>query len=435
MRIIRLMLFLLLFGYCHIGYGQEQVLDDTLNVQVYFQQGYSTLDPLFRGNGPRLDTFIRRIAELRQDPICRIQSIRIVAFASPEGNSVLNKRLSEKRAIRIADFLRRSTDLPDSLIETDPRGVDWCGLIGLVEASDMPYREEVLDILRNTPEWIIKDGVVVDGRKRRLGMLRGGRAWWYLYEHFFPELRSSDVHVICKVERLPVPVAAPRDSVIVEHRDTVIPVMESAPIVLRDTVRSCDSSLSAGRPFYMSLKTNLLYDVALVPNIGAEFYVGRGWSIGGNWMYAWWKSDKRHNYWRMYGGELDIRKYFGRRASEKPLTGHHLGLYGQIFTYDFETGGRGYMGGKPGGTLWDRMNYAVGLEYGYSLPVGRRLNLDFTVGVGYWGGEYQKYLPEDGHYVWTETRQRHWFGPTKAEISLVWLLGRGNYNAKKGGKR
>lgn len=93
------------------------------------------------------------------------------------------------------------------------------------------------------------------------------------------------------------------------------------------------------------------------------------------------------------------------------------------------------MGGKPGGTLWDKMNYAASLEYGYSLPVGRRLNLDFSIGVGYWGGEYQKYLPKENHYVWTETRQRHWFGPTKAEISLVWLLGRGNYNAKKGGKR
>ena len=47
------------------------------------------------------------------------------------------------------------------------------------------------------------------------------------------------------------------------------------------------------------------------------------------------------------------------------------------------------MGGKPGGTLWEKMNYAVGLEYGYSLPVARRLNLDFVIGVGYWGGEYQ----------------------------------------------
>ena len=77
------------------------------------------------------------------------------------------------------------------------------------------------------------------------------------------------------------------------------------------------------------------------------------------------------------------------------------------------------MGGKPGGTLWEKMNYAVGLEYGYSLPVARRLNLDFVIGLGYWGGEYHTYDPVDDHYVWKETRQRHWFGPTKAEISLV----------------
>ena len=77
------------------------------------------------------------------------------------------------------------------------------------------------------------------------------------------------------------------------------------------------------------------------------------------------------------------------------------------------------MGGKPGGTLWEKMNYAVGLEYGYSLPVTRRLNLDFVISVGYWGGEYHKYAPIGDCYVWKETQLRHWFAPTKAEISLV----------------
>lgn len=93
------------------------------------------------------------------------------------------------------------------------------------------------------------------------------------------------------------------------------------------------------------------------------------------------------------------------------------------------------MGGKPGGTLWEKMNYSAGLEYGYSLPITQRLNLDFVIGVGYWGGTYYEYLPTDNHYVWQATKQRRWFGPTKAEMSLVWLLGNGNYNAKKGGKR
>ena len=104
-------------------------------------------------------------------------------------------------------------------------------------------------------------------------------------------------------------------------------------------------------------------------------------------MYAWWKTDRKHWYWRTYGGELNVRKWFGKRAQEKPLQGHHLGVYGQLLTYDFETGGRGYIGGKPGGSLWDKANWGAGVEYGYSLPVGRRLNLDFTVGAGYLGGE------------------------------------------------
>lgn len=104
-----------------------------------------------------------------------------------------------------------------------------------------------------------------------------------------------------------------------------------------------------------------------------------------------------------------------------------MGIYGAIVTYDFELGGRGYLGNK-----W---SYHTGIEYGYSLPVAKRLNLDFTLGIGYLGGEYMEYLPIDNHYVWQATKQRHWLGPTKAEVSLVWLIGYGNINKKKGGAR
>lgn len=93
------------------------------------------------------------------------------------------------------------------------------------------------------------------------------------------------------------------------------------------------------------------------------------------------------------------------------------------------------MGGKPGGTLWDKMNYVVGVEYGYSLPIARRWNIDFTIGAGYWGGIYHEYLPQDGEYVWQATKKRQWIGPTKAEISLVWLLGKGNCNQGKSRKK
>lgn len=204
------------------------------------------------------------------------------------------------------------------------------------------------------------------------------------------------------------------------------------------SVPCTDSVAASDKSFCMVLKTNMLYDALLVPNLGVEIHVGQGWSIGVNWMCAWWKNDVRHNYWRIYGGEIGVRKYIGRRAAKNRLTGHHLGIYGQMFTYDFEAGGRGYMAGvSGGGTLLDKTNYTVGLEYGYSLPVSRKLNIDFTLGVGYVTGPYREYLPLDGCYVWQSTKQRHYIGPAKAEISLVWFIGRNSYNGynRHGGER
>ena len=75
------------------------------------------------------------------------------------------------------------------------------------------------------------------------------------------------------------------------------------------------------------------------------------------------------------------------------------------------------------------MDLGGGLTYGYALPVARRLNLDFTVNVGYLGGIYKEYKPIDEHYVWQRTRRMRWLGPTKVGVHLVWLLGRGNKNA------
>lgn len=429
MNIKKLLILLLLLGSSSPAF----CCGDTLRCRFYFPVGSSTPDLSYRNNGVRLDSLLSGIRSRQSHSVLRRISMR--SGSSPEGNSASNKRLSDERLASLRGLILERLSVPDSVFVCTSSGNDWEGLASLVKASDMPYREEVLRILRDTPEWVTRNGVVVDSRKRQLMNLRGGRVWHYMAEHFFPELRHSSV-IECEFE--PVPKGPDRDTAVLPRqakpRDTVI-VRDTIErtVVIRDTVQAAVPVADVPKAFYMGLKTNLLYDALLVPNIGVELYLGKGWAVGGNWMYAWWNSNKRHNYWRLYGGELDVRKYFGRRVADKPLTGHHLGLYGQLFTYDFETGGKGYMGGKPGGSLWEKCNYAVGVEYGYSLPVGRRLNLDFVIGAGYWGGEYHTYVPDGGRYVWRETRRRHWFGPTKAEVSLVWLLGRGNYNDKKGG--
>lgn len=237
-----------------------------------------------------------------------------------------------------------------------------------------------------------------------------------LMENYLTKLQEDKWIRIWPDPKAPVKsIASVEDTLYAESKAAIIP-----PVVVADP-------RSQKKPFYISARTNMLYDLALIPNIGLDIYLGKNFSLSGNWMYAWWKNDNIYWYWRTYGGDLGVRYWFGKAAKAKPLTGHHVGLYGQIITYDFELGGRGYLG--------DRWTYGGGIEYGYSLPIARRLNIDFNLGFGYLGGEFKEYLPIDGHYVWQATKRRQFIGPTKAEISLVWQIGRGNINAGKGGKK
>ena len=159
-----------------------------------------------------------------------------------------------------------------------------------------------------------------------------------------------------------------------------------------------------------------------MPNIGIEVPIGRRFSVAADWMYAWWSRNRSHNYWRIYGGEIEGRYWIGDRADYKPLHGHHIGLYAQAVTYDFIFGGHGYMVGVPKGSLWDKASFGAGVSYGYACTLTRNIIIDFSIGIGYLGGDYQKYHPEDECYVYDSTRRLNYIGPTRAEVSIVWPL-------------
>lgn len=430
-------IFLSILLSCHILPGSAEETRDS--VRVYFHQGKTDIDLCLRDNRQALERICRQVSESRPDTVFSVCKIVVVGAASPEGSVELNRRLSELRAQSLFEYVCRHSPLPDTLKTSVFVGRDWKGLLHLVENEPgMPGKPETMEILRSIVSEVEKGG---DGENKigELKRLRGGEPYRYMYRKLFPELRASRLYIRYETVRKPFPVP----DVVVPEEEDILTLTDTLPMtegkreisVSEVSVLETPAREKSRKPFYMAVKTNMLYDALLVPNIGVEFYLGRNWSLAGNWMYAWWKNDRKHHYWRTYGGDVAIRKWFGNKADEKPLTGHHLGVYGQLFTYDFERGGKGYMGGKPGGTLWDELNYAVGVEYGYSLPVARRLNIDFTLGIGYWGGKFYEYLPADGHYAWQSTKNRHWFGPTRAEVALVWLIGRGNCNAQKGGRR
>ena len=394
-------------------------------VCIRFRVASSVLDTKFADNEANLNNVIEFLNEVTNDTTLELTKVTFCGSASPEGGSKLNRKLAQRRCANMEQYVRQRIMLPEDIIKRQEWSDAWQKLAIYVENSDMPNKKEVLHELLETPEYTYnKYGALVDSRKKRLMDMNYGRTWNYMLDKFFPSVRNASA-ILVTIRKKNEPAPEPKPEPVVEEPKQPEPVVQPEPIV--DTKQ----------PAYFAIKTNMLYDALLVPNIGVEFSLGKRWSVAADWMYGWWSRNKSHRYWRVYGGGLTVRKYFGAKAAEKPLQGHHIGINAQMLTYDIEFGGKGYMGGKPGGTLWDRMNYTIGAEYGYSMPVARRLNIDFSLAAGYMGGRYYEYTPLDGHYVWQATKNRKWIGPTKVEVSLVWLLGHGNYNTKtkKGGEK
>jgi len=413
----------LIFGLALGGFKLSA--QDSREAYIRFWVGQWSLDENLGDNADNLSKIIDFLQEARSDSVPRQVEISLCGSASPEGSLKRNQFLATHRRKTLEKYIRKHTDFPDSIVSRCEGAVyDWEQLIRLIEDSDMPHKEEALDVIRNVPELTYNNGVPVEIRKKRLRELQHGRTWKYMYRHFFPRLRHA--RLVLQIV-YPEPETAARDIAVMK----IPPVIAMPPLAVAPDAPSAlpfptAAPAKPGRNFIFAVKTNLLYDALTLPNLGVEFRLADRWTISADWMYGWWKNNfSRHYFLRSYGGEVSFRRWFGRRAATEPFTGHHAGVYGQIFTYDFRKGSHGYMGGRPKGDLWDKMSYAVGLEYGYSVPLCRRLNLDMSIGVGYMTGIIHDYTPMDGCKVWQRTRTKHWFGPTKAEISLVWLIGKG----------
>lgn len=392
---------------------------DTVGVKVYFRQGYSRLQPAFRGNGIRLDEFMRRVSEMHADSTARLNSIDIVAYASPEGSFTLNRKLARKRAENISAYLRGNMPfLSGSLFNVQPKGIDWNGLAAMVEASDMRYRSEVLNILRNVPETTYRNGKLVDSRLKRLMDLRGGRPYWYLYENFFPELRAAGAYVVCDFERIAqveepdtVPVEQVVEiiePVVIEETDTVV----SIPADTLDLVTNHSDLLPARERDYdrWAIKSNALYLAAGVTNVGGEYAFHPHWSV--DLPLVW----SPYTLARTYRMRFLYIQPEARYWIDRPMKGHFFGvhLHAGVFNVSFDTKNRyqsekGFHGG--------------GISYGYAMPLSRRWSMEFTVGVGYAFTKYCTYYNVPNGIRYEKDLPYHYWGLTKLGLNFVYRFG------------
>ena len=150
--------------------------------------------PDYMSNSAELQKATALIAELKDNPDLQVRKIHVVGYASPEGTLANNQRLSEGRARALADYLMPSFGYPASIYHVEFGGENWGDLEKIVETLDVPWKAQVLNIIRNVPNEI--DYKTNTSRKKQLMDLKNGEPYRYLYKEFYPSLRKA----VCRVD-------------------------------------------------------------------------------------------------------------------------------------------------------------------------------------------------------------------------------------------
>lgn len=328
-------------------------------------------------------------------------SVKITASYSPEGNYDFNVKLAKARALALADIVKKLNPSVDSVIFI----LHPTTTLGKILTFSQQRFAELQVVYQSYPDNTIPDNTITD-----------------------------DTVIVDTVSLPANELSVEGDSIAVSeylHTDTIAePSFDSRDYFVsqpKDDIPLPRTGHTFGNRLFLT--TNLLYDAALTPNIGVGISIADRITVLADWIYARWNNRDKRCYWRIHGGDIEVRYHIGNIRESSPLGGHHIGVYGLIACYDFQTGR------THTGVLSDKYNYAAGLSYTYSLPVGTRFNIDFSFGMGYLWGTYKKHKLIDDCDVWLSTHKQGWIGPTRAGVSLVWLIGNFVTNNRKGGGR
>ena len=143
----------------------------------------------------------------------------------------------------------------------------------------------------------------------------------------------------------------------------------------------------------VAVKTNLFYGAySGTPNLGVEW----GLSPRTTMEYRYWTCER-------FSGHFWGIHIIGTQYN---IAGHHLPLL-----FGDNSSHYRYEGWGAGG----------GISYGYHFLLSNRWSLEANIGVGYVRLHYDKFRCKTcGEKVGTENR--NYFGPTKAAISLIFLI-------------
>ena len=354
----------------------------------------------FRKNRLELERLSQTIDSVAGDSTVEILRIQVKGFASPEGSYANNDRLARERTSSLTRYIIENTKVAPVLFHTGYEAEDWQGLRNFVDSTSLPIHRD--DLLRMIDRDMDPD------EKLKLIRTTWPDDYKVLAQEAFPQLRHTDYQIDYQLKHV-------KEEAAEERLDTTYLLITDT---LAQTMVCTQKRFTNSYKPLLALKTNLLYDLALAPNIEVELPFGRNrrWSVMAEYLNPWWRLDKLNYAYEIQEAGVELRRWLTPRCNgSRPwLSGSFLGVYGASAKYDLE-----YNGVGDQGEIW-----SVGVTWGYSWPLNRRLNLEFSLSAGYVNGERRHYNAEfeSSHLIYKYTKNINYFGPTKLKLSLVWII-------------
>ena len=168
------------------------------------------------------------------------------------------------------------------------------------------------------------------------------------------------------------------------------------------------------------VKSNILYDATTSMNIGVEFALSERWTFDMSGNYNPWTFAENKK-WKHWFVQPEVRYWTCKRFGGHFLAAH---LWGGEYNVGNISGIPDFLGTKFSNLKEYRYEgwfTGIGIAYGYAWMLGKHWNLEASVGVGYLYLQSDIYpCPNCG--TKKETVKKHYFGPTQAAVSAVYVF-------------
>ncbi len=171
----------------------------------------------------------------------------------------------------------------------------------------------------------------------------------------------------------------------------------------------------------VGIKTNLIYDATLSPNLGVEVGLAPKWSLDLSGNINAWNLDNGRR-WKHWLFQPEARYWFCDRFS-----GHFLGfhLLGGQYNYGAWKHGFNFLNNRFADLKTQRHQgwYAgAGVAYGYTWILARHWSLEAELGIGWAYTRYDVYPCKNCGTKLDENKVHNYAGPTKAALNIIYVF-------------